>query len=218
MRFAGILLALLINMAMAQNSSVPVDKEPVHHLVLANDFTRVYSVTVPVGGQTLLHQHTYDYVFVALDDATFDNIPEGKSPTKVELHAGDVRFAKAPLTHIARNSGRTPFCNITISVLKQGDTGETQEMLSAMGGASVKVLSNEKIRASSFSVNSNGSVGPVATFHPSLLIAVSEIQFREGNAAAQLLRAGEVHWFDRAGTVTVMDQANPFRFVVLEFK
>lgn len=217
MRLSTLLLACVTTMAVAQNTAVPVDKEPVHHLVLANAFTRVYSVTVPVGGKTLLHQHTFDYVFVALDDASFDNIPEGKPATKVELHAGDVRFAKAPLTHIARNAGNTPFCNITISVLKPGDAGETQQMLSEIGSGSISVLSNEKVKATSFSLGPNGSAGPIATFHPYLLIAVSDIQFRR-DTNAEPLKAGEVRWFDRAGTLTVGRNANASKFVIVEFK
>ena len=218
MRFAVILLACVATMAVAQKRAVTVDKEPVHHLVLANNFTRVYSVTVPVGSETLLHQHTSDYVFVALDDATFDNLPEGKPATKVELHAGEVRFAKAPLTHIARNTGNTPFCNITISVLKGGDAGETQQMLSEIGSGSISILSNEKVKATSFSLGPHGSAGPIATFHPFLLIAVSDILFREGDGALVPLKAGEVHWFDRAGTLTIGQSAPPSKFVIVEFK
>ncbi|HET9699162.1 MAG TPA: hypothetical protein VFP40_19975 [Terriglobales bacterium] len=217
MRFAGIMLACVASMAVAQNSAVPVDKEPVHHLVLANELTRVYSVTVPVGGQTLLHQHNYDYVFVALDDAVFDNQPEGKPATRVELHAGDVRFAKAPLAHIARNVGNTPFCNITISVLKSGDAGETQQMLSQMGSASVSVVSNQKVSARSFVVGPNGSAGPIATFHPHLLIAVSDIHFRESDNDSTL-KAGEVRWFDHAGTLYIEKSATAAKFALVEYK
>ena len=218
MRFAGILLALFATMAAAQNNSVPVDKEPVHHLVLANEFTRVYSVTVPVAGQTLLHRHNYDYVFVALNDATFDNIPEGKPGTRVELHAGDVRFAKAPLTHVARNAGSTPFCNVTISILKQGDGGETQQMLSHMGRASLNVLSNQKIEARSFAIAEDGFAGSISTFHPFLLIAVTDIQFSDPNKSAKRLKAGEVLWFKHSGSITVAGQAAPAKFAIIEFK
>src|SRR5689334_19439930 len=45
---------------------VPISEEPHHRLVLQNDFTRVYDVTVPPLDTTLLHQHDLPYLYVTL--------------------------------------------------------------------------------------------------------------------------------------------------------
>src|SRR4051812_23630196 len=120
----AICAAILAMLPQAATESVAIDKEPFHHLVMLNEYTRVFAVEVPVGQQTLMHEHKNDYIFVTIGDASVENQPEGKAPVVLKLADGETRYVKAPLTHIAKDLAATPFRNVTVEILKPGDAGE----------------------------------------------------------------------------------------------
>jgi quercetin dioxygenase-like cupin family protein len=59
---------------------VQITSEPSHHLVLENEYLRVFKVEVAPHASTLMHRHRHDYVFVTLGDAHVSNEVEGKPP------------------------------------------------------------------------------------------------------------------------------------------
>src|SRR5205814_6338319 len=100
---------------------VPLDREPSHHLSLANECVRVFKVEVAPHASTLLHQHDRDYIFVTLGASLVENDVLGKPPVKLQLRDGEARFAKGDFAHVAKNLAETPFRNVTIELLKRGD-------------------------------------------------------------------------------------------------
>src|SRR5467141_3834260 len=106
-----IVLALLFSASLPAQAptTVPIAREPHHHLVLENDYVRVFRVSVPAHDATLLHQHDVPYVYVSLGPADVINAVQGK-----------------PEAHIARNESDVPFNNVTIELLKP--QGEVQNI------------------------------------------------------------------------------------------
>src|SRR5438874_1396227 len=96
---------------------VPISKEQHHHLVLENEYVRVYSVEVPPHGETLYHRHDLDYVFVTLGDSDVENVRVGEKPVRLQLKDGEVRFSKGGFAHKAVNNSDKPFRNVTIEIL-----------------------------------------------------------------------------------------------------
>ena len=85
----------LATLATAQTAApaineVPITAEPSHHLVLENEYVRVFKVEVPPHAQTLIHRHEHDYVFVTLGDAEVENTVTGKPPVQLKLQDGDL--------------------------------------------------------------------------------------------------------------------------------
>ncbi len=91
--------------------------EPHHHLKIENAYVRAYYVEVPPHGETQLHQHDNDYMFVTLGDSDVTNAVLGKPEVHLRLKDGEVRFTRGGFAHVARNNSGAPFRNVTIEFL-----------------------------------------------------------------------------------------------------
>src|SRR5437762_8745721 len=120
-RIAFLAVCSLQLVARAQQP-VPLDREPSHHLALQNEYVRVFKVEVAPHSSTLLHQHDRDYIFVTLGASSVENDVLGKPPVQLQLKDGEARFAKGGFAHVAKNLSDKPFRNLTIELLKGGDS------------------------------------------------------------------------------------------------
>ena len=95
-----LLLSLLSMVAMAQQSAVPSDQDPMHKTVLKNEYMIVLRVTLPPGESTGWHTHSRDAMAVRLSESktTMQNLGKDQA-TIVDHHPGDVSandYAKSP--------------------------------------------------------------------------------------------------------------------------
>jgi hypothetical protein len=68
---------LLVSPLFAQApTAVPLKGEPHHHLVLENDYVRVFRVSIPAHDASLLHQHDVPYLYISLCPADVINAVE----------------------------------------------------------------------------------------------------------------------------------------------
>jgi hypothetical protein len=112
-----LVLALALNAQVP--TAVPIPKEPHHHLVLENDYVRVFRVSVPAHDATLLHQHDVPYLYVALGPADVINAVQGRPEARIVMADGQLGYSPGHFTHIARNESDMDFNNVTIELLKQ---------------------------------------------------------------------------------------------------
>ena len=98
-------------------TAVPIPKEPHHHLVLENDYVRVFRVSVPAHGATLLHQHDVPYLYVALGPADVINAVQGKPEVHLVMADGQLGYSPGHFAHIARTDSGLVFNNVTIELL-----------------------------------------------------------------------------------------------------
>jgi quercetin dioxygenase-like cupin family protein len=105
----------------ARNSApVPLTSEPSHHLVLSNDYVRVFRVEAAPKATTLIHQHDRDYIWTSLGPSDLINSVTGKPPAVAHVEDGEVRFVPGGFSHSVTNTADRPFRNITIELLKPG--------------------------------------------------------------------------------------------------
>jgi len=109
---------LALRCAAQTPAAVPITSEQHHHLALQNEYVRLFEVEVPPHQSTLLHQHDYDYIYIAIGDAQFTNILPGKAPAAIRMADGDIHFSRGGFAHLARNDANTPFRNVTIELLR----------------------------------------------------------------------------------------------------
>ena len=93
----------------APETAVPVDQEPLHRLVLKNDYVVVLHVTIPPGQSTRVHTHAHDGVAVRLSDSTVSSDVPGKAPTeprrtRVRATSRHSTTREQPLTHRVNNA------------------------------------------------------------------------------------------------------------------
>jgi hypothetical protein len=120
MRLVTAVFLLAITGASAQEpEAVPIPKEPHHHLVLENEYVRVFRVSVPAHGATLLHQHDVPYIYVSLGPADVINAVQGKPEAHLVLADGQIGYSRGNFAHVARVNGDADFNNVTIELLKK---------------------------------------------------------------------------------------------------
>jgi len=113
----ALLFFLLIPFLAAQTTiEVQITSESSHHLVLENEYIRVFKVEVAPHASTLMHRHRHDYVFVTLGDAHVSNEVEGKPSVDLKLSDGETRFVAGNFAHVAKNLSDQPFRNATIEL------------------------------------------------------------------------------------------------------
>ena len=119
-----LVLALLFSASLPAQAplAVPLPKEPHHHLVLENDYVRVFRVSVPAHDATLLHQHDVPYLYISLGPADVINAVQGRAEARIVMADGQVGYSPGHFAHIARNDSDIPFNNVTVELLRpQGD-------------------------------------------------------------------------------------------------
>lgn len=226
--FLLVFAAISFSDAADNDTAVPISQEPHHHLVLENEYTRVYDVTVPAHQSTLMHRHDNDYLAVILEPAAIQIAVLGRSVTTGRAGKGEVRFAVAPLTHRLMDNGDTPFRNITIEILKRksGTPRETtpeRGLDAGHGGLSDTVVDNSQVRVQEVQIAAGGMLHKHTHKFPFLVVALTDLDLHnmpQGKPAAMVHQAaGEVKWIGAGSTHEMMNVGKQqAHFIEVEFK
>jgi len=223
---AGILLA-----AAAQNptsaQAVPVDKEPLHHVVFENEYTRVFFVQFPPHSQTLLHRHDRDYVYVTFGASEIENDVPGRPPSRLKLQDGESNLVKGGFEHIAKNLADTPFKTVAIEVKRKPPKTTPPEKAErglelGHGAMNDVLLDNDEVRIRDIQLSPGAMLHPGTRMLPHLLVAVTDLDLRDkatDRVHSEIRKnVGGVLWRP-AGTPMITNQAQQnARFVTVEFK
>jgi quercetin dioxygenase-like cupin family protein len=223
-----VLLLVALPLLAADDTAVPISQEPHHHLVLENEYTRVYDVTVPAHQSTLMHRHDNDYLAVILEPAEIQNAVLGRSVTTGRAGKGEVRFAVAPLSHRVMDTGETPFRNITIEILKKKsgtpkETAPERGLDVGHGGLIDTVVDNSQVRVQEVQIAAGGVLHKHTHKFPFLVVALSDLDLHnmpQGKPATMVhQKAGEVKWIGAGSTHEMMNVGKQeAHFIEVEFK
>jgi len=203
---------------MAQSKPLELTSEPGHHLVLKNQYTRVFQVTVQPHATTQLHLHRHSYLFVNLGQAEIENDVQGKAPVKMKLKDGQTELAPGPFAHVIKNVGETPFRNVTIEILRSPSSaaqGTPRERgLSVDSGLIIDALyDTDQVRVSEFQLNPGAHVDIHQDKLPHLLVAVSDLKLRDQRPNG---RGGDLN--QKAGDISWSEGGHPHTFTNLGLK
>jgi beta-alanine degradation protein BauB len=225
---SAILLAAFLVCAQTA-PEVEITNEAHHHVVLENQYVRVFQVEVAPRESTLMHWHRHDYVFVTLGASDVSNEVKGKPPVGLKLQDGETRFVPGNFAHIARNNATTPFRNVTIELLQDEKARTrapapwdeergvhvlnegTQEILFAKDGA----------RVSEFELQPGGSVPSHHHSGPHLVVAVTDLDLRSDVKGQEPMpghfKSGDVKWLPGGYTHTLTNIGKQVaKFVTVE--
>jgi hypothetical protein len=97
---------------------VPIEQEPRHHLVIANDFVRAFAVEIAPHDRTLCHHHAHEYLMYVVGDAEIVSAPRDGEPKTHSYRDGDCELADAAgLVHVVENMRDTKFRNLLVEFL-----------------------------------------------------------------------------------------------------
>jgi quercetin dioxygenase-like cupin family protein len=225
-RVAG--LVLLATAALAQQQqTVEITSEPSHHLVLENEYVRVFNVTVAPKATTLIHRHNHDYLFVTLGETDIINARVGEKPVALHLNDGEVRFTPGNFAHAAANESDRPFHNITIELLKPSSNvspclGGCATMASGQAASAVRLYSSDQWTVWLFTLPPLSRLEKHMHSMPHLVVPVSDLDLTEqsGFSSREIKRApGETGWIPGGVTHTLINNSSrPAQFVTLDFK
>jgi quercetin dioxygenase-like cupin family protein len=208
-------------------SAVEIASEPHHHLVLLNQYVRVFKVEVPPRQSTMMHWHGHDYAYVTIGNAEFSNELMGKQPVTVKLQNGETRFFPGNFAHVARDLASTPFRNVTIEFLQDQKARQTpspkwdeQRGLQVLEAGTADILFvKDGVRLTDFQLQPGATVPKNRLSAPYLLVAVTDLELRAPNKATLAdLKSGSVKWFAAGHQTGLVNTAKqPARFIALEF-
>lgn len=224
-------LFLLVPFLVAQTTTeVEITAEPSHHLVLENEYVRVFKVEVAPHTSTLMHRHRHDYIFVTLGDAHVSNEVEGKPPVDLKLPDGDTRFTPGNFAHMAKDLSDELFRNVTIELLQDeklrqmpSHWGSEESGERTFPGVRIRTLFvKDGVRGSEVNLEAGAVVPSHHHDGPHLVIALTDLDLRsdiEGKGAMPVhLKSGDVKWVPGGYTHTVTNEGKaPARFITVEF-
>jgi quercetin dioxygenase-like cupin family protein len=225
-----VLLSTLLAAQAAAPGEVEITAEPSHHLFLENEYVRVFKVEVPPHGQTLMHRHRHDYIFVTLGTTEIENDVFGKPPVTLKLQDGETRFSPGNFAHVAKNLSDAPFRNLTIELLKDEEARKNppakwdeERGLNVFDGGTQHILwAQDGARASEIELQPGATMPRHHHAGPHLLIAISDLELRsdvEGQGPMPgHFKSGDVKWLPGGYTHALTNVGKQQgRFVTLEF-
>jgi quercetin dioxygenase-like cupin family protein len=213
----------------APPSEVEITAEPSHHLAFQNSYVRVFQVEAAPHSATLLHRHRHDYIFVTLGASEISNEVQGKDPVTLKLQDGEARFTPGNFAHVARNLANTPFRNVTIELLRDGQPASEQHKweedrgLHVLHGGTEEILFvKDGVRVSEIELQTAGVLPKHSHRRPQLIVAVTDLVFRNdvtGQPASNIeMKSGDVRWEEAGFTHTVTNVGTQAaKVVTLEF-
>jgi hypothetical protein len=203
---SSLLFLLAFSLSAQAPTAVPIPQEPHHHLVLENEYVRVFRVNVPSHEATLLHQHDVPYLYVSLGPADVINAVQGKPEAHLIMADGQLGYSPGHFAHIARNDSDLPFNNVTIELLKpQGEPHNWCERVlpteptdcsasSHEGARQVSAFRTGEIKVFSETLETRAS-SKFGAFSDALIVALDDSRVKVSfDKQSQILEAGQVLW------------------------
>lgn len=98
---------------------VPIEEEPRHHLVMANDVVRAFAVEIAPHDHTLCHHHEHEYLMYVAGEARIVSAPREGEPAIHTYPDGDCELSPPGLVHIVENLRDVPFRNLLIELMPE---------------------------------------------------------------------------------------------------
>ena len=210
----GALPLVLSTLVASQQSPVPAEEEPHHHLVLKNESVMVLRVKLLPGESTLFHTHLYDRMTVDLTDATITRQKLGEPESALEAtKIGRVVALESngPYTHLVHNAGNVVFEALDVELLHR----PTQ----AAGPAAGKVeAENPSARAYKWTLAPGATSAMHTHERPYLIISAAPLMLKmtdpEGKSSTHEVKAGDIHWVDAKVTHSLANEGTTVGTIV----
>jgi quercetin dioxygenase-like cupin family protein len=228
--FVFIIVSSLLSAQTAAPAEVDITAEPHHHLVLENQYVRVFSLEVPPHGVTQLHRHGHDYISVNLGISQVENDVAGKPTAVLTLQDGETRFIPGAFAHLGKNLSDRPFHTLIIEFLQDEKARQTpppkwdeERGLHILNGGTRDILFvKDGVRVSDLELQPGGVLPKHHHTGPHLVVAVTDLDLRsdvEGKGPQQIqLKAGDAAWVKGGATHTVTNVGSQnAKLITLEF-
>ena len=186
------------------SAPVPVENEPLHHVVLKNESVVVIHLTLPPGERTLYHIHSHDRIAVPLSSTSITqqvlNDKEGPPSTSEPGTFSALTLPGSSYTHRVHNVGANPYDVLDVELLERPRTPSPDT-------AATVAAENPSARIYNW-VLAPGSTSAIHTHaRPYLIVAASGFTLKmtapDGASLVHELKRGDFHWVDTKVTHTL---------------
>lgn len=114
-----LIISLLVLIRIINPSAqIPVEEEPLHHTIYEDEYHRVLEIIVQPGDTALMHEHRYNYCYIALKGGRMWLEDKGKDPRTVNLPdhycGGKFQLEDNPFVHRFANIDSMPIRFFTV--------------------------------------------------------------------------------------------------------
>ena len=204
----------------ATAEAIPIEQEPRHRLVFANEHVRFFDVELEPGYQSLYHWHRADGVFVNIAAAPTIAQDLGKQPVqRGERAIGETYFidyGAKPKAHRVTNAGNSPYHVVDAEILRGCDAAGT----SGQGPNQSLLIDNARVFVTRVTLPPGASTELYAPC--GILVAVSAGSLRMETPAGTRpldLRPAGFEWRQQAQSVKLVNTgASVFHGVDIRLK
>jgi quercetin dioxygenase-like cupin family protein len=215
----GALALVLSTLVASQQSPVPAEEEPHHHLVLKNDSVMVLRVKLLPGESTLFHTHTHDRVAVDLSGTTITRQELGEPESAPEVtKPGDVAALESNglYTHRLHNAGNVEFEVLDVELLQR----PSESSAPAAGKVEAE---NPSARVYKWTLAPGATSAMHTHERPYLIISATPLVLKmtdpEGKSFTHEVKAGDFHWVDAKVTHSLANEGTTVgQIVEIELK
>ncbi len=195
---------------------VPVENEPLHHVVLKNESIVVIHLILPPGERTLYHIHTHDRVAVPLSSTSITeqvlNEKEGAPSPSEPGKFSALTLAGSSYTHRVHNVGSVPYDVLDVELMERPQTP-------CPIAAATVAAENPSARIYNW-VLAPGATSAMHTHaRPYLVVAVTGLTLKmtapDGQSLTHELKRGDFHWVD-TGVIHTLANAGSAEGQILE--
>lgn len=210
-------LLLLCIVCKHAHAQVPVYEEPLHKVVLKNDYIRLIDVHLPPGDTTQFHIHAATSVFIHFTTSLIGGQVMGEAFSQPGIvEAGYTRYtdyAKEHLTHRVYSADKNDFHVMDIELMKKEPAADS---CAGLIQPNIQTTVNEKlVRMYRFNLESSGSLNIPEGSCAHLLVCITG----EVNAGDKTIKAGGYKFFDANMAIRISNSSgNKAGCVLVELK
>ena len=97
---------------------ITMDQEPHHHLMVNNDYLKVFNVVASPGDSIVLHRHDQDTIAIAIGDQLVTVGIPGKPDVHQSNADGRVRLQRSGYMYSTHVDGTTPYHTVAVELTK----------------------------------------------------------------------------------------------------
>src|SRR5215471_16900011 len=206
--------------AVSQQTAIPVEQEPLHHIVLKNDQVEVIHLVLPPGETTLFHSHSRDRIAVDLSTTTLvfqklsgpESDPQSTKPGELSV----LTAGKEPFIHRVRNVGPQSYEVLDVEFLQRPEDPS---------GTAIAPVAAENPSARIYRWTL--APGAVSAMHsherPYLIVATAAFKLKmsapDGRSLSEEVKPGDFHWIDAKTTHSLANEGSlPGEILEIELK
>jgi hypothetical protein len=122
MRIKAVCFAMICLLPFPTGAQTPavvsMDHEPHHHLVLQNDYVKVFSAQAVPGDSLILHSHDQDTIAIAIGEQLVTVGIPGKPDVHSKISDAQVRLQHSGYIHSTHIDGTTPYHTIAVELMR----------------------------------------------------------------------------------------------------